>query len=54
MKINNFDDEYLEELEQKEINQKLKYKKRNKKIKESFRLQDLLTETEIEKLRGME
>ena len=44
MKINNFDDEqYLQELEEKEINQKLKYKNRDKKIKESFALQDLIS-----------
>ena len=48
LKINNFDDEYLEELEEKE--HKSKYKKRDKKLKESFALQDLLTENEIEKL----
>lgn len=43
MKINNFDEEYLDKLEEKEINQTLKYKKRDKKIKESFALYDLLS-----------
>ena len=43
LKINNFDEEYLDKLEEKEINQTLKYKKRDKKIKESFALYDLLS-----------
>lgn len=43
MKINNYNDEYLEELEEKEINQKLKYKKRDKKVNESFAFYDLLS-----------
>ncbi|MGJ0846619.1 hypothetical protein ACR77J_08015 [Tissierella praeacuta] len=50
MKINNFDEQYLEELEQKEINRKLKYKKRDKKVKESFTLQELLTEDQVQRL----
>ena len=42
LKINNYEDEYLEELEEKEY--KSKYKKRDKKLKESFSFEDLLTE----------
>ena len=43
LKINNFNDEdYLEELENE--NYKYKYKNRDKKLKESFALQDLLNE----------
>ncbi len=48
MKINNFDENYLDELENKEFT--VKYKKRNKKLKESFALQDLLTNEQIERL----
>lgn len=49
MKINNYeDDNYLEELENKEYKSKYKYK--TKKIKESFSFQDLLTEEQINKL----
>lgn len=49
MKVNNYeDDNYLEELEEKEY--KSRYKYRTKKIKESFSLQDLLTEKQIKKL----
>ena len=43
MKINNYEDSYLEELEEKELNNN-KYKKRNKKINDSFKFEDLLNE----------
>lgn len=43
LKINNYEDEYLDGLKEKELNNN-KYKKRNKKINDSFALQDLLNE----------
>lgn len=42
MKVINFDDENLDKLEEKELNNN-KYKKRNKKINDSFKFEDLLS-----------
>ena len=40
LKINNFDEEYLDELDNKEIS---KYKYKKNKLRDSFAFEDLLT-----------
>lgn len=50
MRDNQFYDDYAEELDDKELIKQSKYIKRNKKMNESFRLYDLLTEEQIQKL----
>lgn len=48
MKINNFDEDYLDELENKEFENKYKYK--TKRAKESFALEDLLDSEQKKKI----
>lgn len=48
MKEDNLNNEYIEELDEEIIN--YKYIKRNKKLKESFKFEDLLTDEQVERL----
>lgn len=48
MKITNFDEDYLDELENKEFKNKYKYK--TKRAKESFAFEDLLNSEQKKKI----